>query len=67
MLKKASSVVLASLKTSTYRKTYASAFRSLWLATGKARVSTRAGWVGGTAAFLTILHPYSHFAAALPS
>jgi hypothetical protein len=30
MLKKAASVVLASLKTSTYRKKYVSAFRLLW-------------------------------------
>jgi len=52
MLKKASSVVLASLKSSTYRKTYASSFRSL-----------RPCWK----AFLTIRHTHSQFALTLPS
>jgi len=55
MLKKAASVVLASLGTSTYRKEYVSVPRSLRPPTGKARVLARAGWAGEKTAFLNIL------------
>ena len=55
MVKKAASFVLASLGTSTYRKTYVSVSRSLRPPAGAARVSARAGWAGEKAAFLTIL------------